>query len=431
MGGGNLMDSAANFTNGHGISDNEGRETSNVIIGYVQICVLLRTQALASLHCGLQNNQGLPVANWLAMEDEDIEGLLEYHGFLIKAFGEPYTVKEGLFLSAVLNTPQSVPNLCTRKVGDTLGRRNPDAKCLCWKILLCTQMSSAHEMGTAGLWLTSKLMPSSNDDVMISSPGLVIWRKWVPSQSDIDPTCYHTTVGSRDEIVSGESEILFLVSESISWNHQRVHLHNLLMSIPSGACLPLLILCDSYDSSSVIINELGLQDIDKLCLSGFLRVFLRENQQRKHMNGFFSDARLREGMQWLAAKSPLQPNLMQEIENQRTQFESFLIQYLTRTSNTMGVSFAAKEACVIIIQRCAKLELCGTSYRVVPHWECHHNVALQNVGTEACLSPSYLYSDISFDEMISLSCDFPLLANDERPRPEALHCLPQINFEGC
>ncbi|GAU37729.1 hypothetical protein TSUD_382220 [Trifolium subterraneum] len=27
------MDSAANFTNGHGISDNEGRETSNVIIG--------------------------------------------------------------------------------------------------------------------------------------------------------------------------------------------------------------------------------------------------------------------------------------------------------------------------------------------------------------------------------------------------------------
>lgn len=31
----------------------------------------LRTQALASLHCGLQYNQGLPVghvANWLAME---------------------------------------------------------------------------------------------------------------------------------------------------------------------------------------------------------------------------------------------------------------------------------------------------------------------------------------------------------------------------
>ncbi|PNX70472.1 hypothetical protein L195_g057427, partial [Trifolium pratense] len=57
-------------------------------------------------------------------------------------------------------------------VVDTLGRRNPDAKCLCWKIILCTQMSSAPEMGTAGLWLTSKLMPSSDDDVMISSHGL-------------------------------------------------------------------------------------------------------------------------------------------------------------------------------------------------------------------------------------------------------------------
>ncbi|CAJ2658489.1 unnamed protein product [Trifolium pratense] len=160
-------------------------------------------------------------------------------------------------------------------VVDTLGRRNPDAKCLCWKIILCTQMSSAPEMGTAGLWLTSKLMPSSDDDVMISSHGLVIWRKWIPSQSDIDPTCClsvirDTGVGSRDEVVSGASEILFLVSESISWNHQRVHLHNLLMSIPSGACLPLLILCDSYDSSSVIINELGLQDIDKLRVSSFL-----------------------------------------------------------------------------------------------------------------------------------------------------------------
>ncbi|XP_045800631.1 SAC3 family protein B-like isoform X2 [Trifolium pratense] len=838
---------------------------------YLQACLMhahfakLRTQALASLHCGLQNNQGLPVAhtaNWLAMEDEDIQGLLEYHGFLIKAFGEPYMVKEGLFLNADTEYPTKCSKLVHKKrserivedvspsiheiqmtkaykhepqtvsaaennnyvqkldeeiqeskaiyspkenksgkafnemqdihdtvkdydmastppsplsfpfdnimpelqhtrigglkstnsfkafeasprrhspsnvdvrpsevipktippessiansfslpppgvqtvseddslfihqehedeihqvdtvfihpeyedeihevreschdeevaeaklklflrlwrrrvsklkmlreerqlasnaalnslplgppirhcientgyfdkfdidttmreryekqensrsrlnvsniVGDTLGRRNPDAKCLCWKIILCTQMSSTHEMGTAGLWLTSKLMPSSDDDVMISSPGLVIWRKWIPSQSDIDPTCClsvlrDTAVGSQDEVVSGASGILFLVSESISWNHQRVHLHNLLMSIPSGACLPLLILCDSYNnSSSVIFNELGLQDIDKLRVSSFLLVFLRENQQRKHMDGFFSDTRLREGLQWLAGESPSQPNLQcvkirelvhthissfsgvqdiisnsklgpndcislfnkaldcsiqeivaavnsnpvgwpcpeigllgksydedrvikcylptlgwssnvkaqpiihalqncklptftddlswlargsklrQEIENQKTQLENFLIQYLTHTGNMMGISLAAKEAHVIT-QRCARLELCGTSYRVVPHWgmifrrifnwrliglssrgevssayisECHHNVALQNVGTVACLSPPY-YPDISLDEMISLSCDFPL-ANDGRPRPEALQRLPQMDFD--
>ncbi|XP_058723851.1 SAC3 family protein B isoform X2 [Vicia villosa] len=467
-------------------------------------------------------------------------------------------------------------------VGDTIARRNPDAKCLCWKIILCSQKSSAYEMGKAGLWLTSKIMPCSDNDVVISSPDLVIWRKWIRSQSDIDPTCCFsvirdTAVGIRDEVVSGASGILFLVSESISWKHQRVNLHNLLMSIPSDACLPLLILCSSgsYDerSSSVIINELGLQDIDNLRVSSFLVVFLRENQQMKHLDGFFSDTRLREGLQWLAGESPSQPNLHrvkirelvhmhissfsgvqdiisnsklspndcislfnkaldysmqeiiaaansnpagwpcpeiglldksfnedrvvksylptlgwssnektqpiihalqncklpiftddlswlargskvgQEIENQKTQLENCLIQYLTHTSNMMGISLAAKEARVIT-QTCAKLELCGSSYRVVPHWglisrrifnwrltglssreisaayisEHHHNVALQNMGFEACLSSSY-YTDTSLDEMISVICNSPLPANDRRPRPEALHGLPHMNFD--
>ncbi|XP_027186573.1 SAC3 family protein B isoform X3 [Cicer arietinum] len=834
---------------------------------YLQACLMhahfakLRAQALASLHCGLQNNQGLPVAhvaNWLAMEDEDIEGLLEYHGFLIKAFGEPYMVKEGLFLNADTEypikcsklvhkkrsgtivedvsplihaesppvgttkeiqmtkaykyepqkdlasendssvqkldveipesetifspkdskpveafedmhevqdsakdydmasahpsplrfpfdnimpepqharsggtstnsymiveasprrnppsnvdakpleiTPKTVPpenslaysfslpppatqnvskndslfihqeheveihevreschdeevaeaklklflrlwrrrasklkmlreekqlasnaaldslplgppiRHCIEKpanfdkfnidimmreryekqenswsrlnvsdiVGDTLGRSNPDDKCLCWKIILCSQMSnSTDEVGTAGLWLTSKLMPSSDDDVVISSPGLVIWRKWIPSQSDIDPTCClsvirDTSVGNQDEVLSGASGVLFVVCESISWKRQRAHLHNLLTSIPSGACLPLLILSGgSYNerSSSVIINELALQDIDKSRVSSFLLVYLRENQQVKHLDGFFSDARLREGLQWLADESPLQPNLQsvkirelvqthisyfsgvqdiinnaklnpndcislfnkalncsmqeiiaaadsnpagwpcpeidlldksfdedrvvrrylptsrwssnvktqliicalqncmlpmftddlswlargskigQEIENQRVQLENYLIQYLTHTSNFMGISLAVKEARVII-QTCARLELCGSSYRVVPHWgmifrrifnwrlmglsnreissayisECHHHVASQNVGFEPWLSLSY-YPDISLDEIISVSCNSLLPTNDVRPRPEALQHLSPMNFD--
>lgn len=461
-------------------------------------------------------------------------------------------------------------------VSGTLGRRNPDAKCLCWKIILCSQMNSGYEMGTAGSWLTSKFMPSSDDDVVISSPGLVIWRKWIPSQSSIDPTCClsvirDTAVGSLDEVVSGASGVLFLVSESISWKLQRVHLHNLIMSIPSGACLPLLILCGSYDegSSSVIINELGLQDIDKWRVSSFLLVFLREKQQMKHLGGFFSDAHLREGLQWLAGESPLQPNLHgvkirelvhthinsfsgvqdivsnpnlgpndcislfnealdcsareitaaansnpsgwpcpeiglldrscdedivvkrylptvgwnsnvktqpiicalqncklptftddlswlargsqvgHEIENQRIQLENCLIQYLTHNGNVMGISLATKEARVIM-QTCARLELCGSSYRVVPRWgmifrrifnwrltglssreipmayisECHHHVSPPNVGFEACLSSSCYYPDTSLDEIISLSCNSPLPVKGQ-PRPEALQCLPQ------
>ncbi|XP_061368107.1 SAC3 family protein B-like [Gastrolobium bilobum] len=428
-------------------------------------------------------------------------------------------------------------------------------------------------MGAAGLWLTSKLMPSSDDDVVISPPGLVIWRKWISSQSDIYPTCClsvvrDTAFGSLDEAVSGASAVLFLVSESISWKLQRVHLHNLLMPIPSGACLPLLILCGSCDNgfSSVIINELGLQDIDKFRVSSFLVVFLGENQQMEHLGGFFSDTRLREGLQWLTGESPLQPNLHgvkirelvhthlnsfsgvhdiirnsnlgpndcislfnealdcsaqeiiaaassnpvgwpcpeiglldkscdeyivverflptlgwssnvksepiicalqncklptfpydlswlargskvgPEIENQRIQLENCLIQYLTHTSKIMGISFATKEAS-ITVQTCAKLELCGSSYCVVPHWvmvfrrifnwrlmslsskeismayisEFHH-VSLPNMDLDACLSSSY-YPNSSLDELISVSCNSPLPVNGQS-RPEALQPLP-------
>ncbi|KAK7303203.1 hypothetical protein RJT34_14105 [Clitoria ternatea] len=455
-------------------------------------------------------------------------------------------------------------------VAGTLGRRNPDAKCLCWKIVLCSQMNRGYEMGAAGLWLTSKFMPSSDKDVVISSPGLVIWRKWIYSQSGIDPTCClsvvrDTAFGNLDEAVSGAGAVLFLVSESISWEHQRTHLHNLLMSIHSGACLPLLILCGSYNErfSSAIINELGLQDIDKSRISGFLLVFLSENQHTEHFGGFLSDARLREGLQWLAGESPLQPNpgcvkvrdlvhthlnsfsglqdiarndlgpndyislfnealdcsskeiiatansnptgwpcpeiglldkscdedrvverylpalewssnvktepilcalqkcklpnfpddlswlargskVGHEIENQRIQLENCLIQYLTHTSKMMGIPLATKEARVTM-QTCARLELCGSSYHVVPHWgmifrrifnwclmalssreismayisECHH-VAHAN---ETWLSSSY-YPDVSLDEIISVSCNSPLPVNYQ-PIPETVQDLPQ------
>ncbi|KAF3457261.1 hypothetical protein FNV43_RR01918 [Rhamnella rubrinervis] len=67
-------------------------------------------------------------------------------------------------------------------------------------------------------------------------------------------------------------------------------LHNLLLSIPSGSCLPLLILSDSYkdevsDLSSFIINELGLHHVDQSWISSFRIVFLVENQQIEHLNG--------------------------------------------------------------------------------------------------------------------------------------------------
>lgn len=466
-------------------------------------------------------------------------------------------------------------------VADMLSRRNSDAKCLCWKIILCSQINSGYKVGATALWLISKLMPPSDDDVVVSSPGLTIWKKWVPSQSGADPfpTCClsvvrDTTFGNLDETVSGASAVLFLVSENIPWGLQGVHLHDLIMSIPSGARLPLVILCGSCDErlSSAIIDELGLHAVDKSRVSSFLLVFLFENQQMEHFGGFFSDRRLREGLNWLASESPLQPTLCrvnirelvhshhnslsglqdrinnsrfgpndsisvfnealdcsiqkiiaavdanpsgwpcpeiglldkssheaimaernlpilgwssnatiepvicalhdcklptftddlswlvrgskfrQEIDNHKLRLENSLTHYLTHTCMMMGAPLATKEAHVMV-QTCAKLELHGSSFCIVPHWsmiflriinwrlqslsggelslgyilKSHQETLpssdLDMASLEASLRSSY-YLRTSLDEMIEVGFSFPILANGLQ-RPEALQHLPQ------
>ncbi|KAH9311915.1 hypothetical protein KI387_026950, partial [Taxus chinensis] len=91
---------------------------------YLQACLMhahfakLRTQALASLHSALQKNQGIPAAQivkWLAMEGEDIEGLLEYHGFSLKQFEDLYMVKEGPFFNGNIDFPTKRSQLVHQK----------------------------------------------------------------------------------------------------------------------------------------------------------------------------------------------------------------------------------------------------------------------------------------------------------------------------
>ncbi|KAF5941632.1 hypothetical protein HYC85_019274 [Camellia sinensis] len=213
-------------------------------------------------------------------------------------------------------------------IAATLNERNPAAKCFCWKIILCSQtdnpdgdrlqQSSQVAHFTAGSWLHSKLIPTSkgDDDVIISSPGLSIWKKWVPSQSGGDTTCCLSIVrdaklDDTNEILLGANAVLFLVSGSISLEIQKFRLHNLLMSLPSGSQLPLLIVIDSYeensDSSSIMAERLGLHDIDNSRVNKISVVFLAKNQQLEEFDGFFSDEQLRGGLQWLACQSPLQP----------------------------------------------------------------------------------------------------------------------------
>jgi hypothetical protein len=64
-------------------------------------------------------------------------------------------------------------------VAGTLCRRNPHAKCLCWKIILCCPLDNPERdsHSAAGQWLFSKLMPSDNDgedDLVLSSPSLSV-----------------------------------------------------------------------------------------------------------------------------------------------------------------------------------------------------------------------------------------------------------------
>ncbi|KAK9079988.1 hypothetical protein SSX86_001663 [Deinandra increscens subsp. villosa] len=96
---------------------------------YLQACLMhahfgkLRTQALAALHSGLQSNQGIPVtqvAKWLGMEEENMEELLDYHGFSIKEFEEPYMVKEGQFLNGDGEYPLKCSKLVHRKRSATV-----------------------------------------------------------------------------------------------------------------------------------------------------------------------------------------------------------------------------------------------------------------------------------------------------------------------
>ncbi|XP_057959584.1 SAC3 family protein B isoform X2 [Malania oleifera] len=218
-------------------------------------------------------------------------------------------------------------------IADELSRRNPDAKCLCWKIIVCSQIDQGEKMRLQGQvtnlaaaqWLLSKVIPTQKDDVdedvglLISSPGLSIWKKWVHSQSTADLTCCLSIVrdtqsDSSSETVLGASAVLFLVSECIPWELQKIQLHKILLSLPSGSRVPLLILSGSgkdNDSnlSSTIINELRLHDIDKSRVSSFLVLFLVGNQQMEQFGGFFSDEQLRAGLRWLASQSLPQPVL--------------------------------------------------------------------------------------------------------------------------
>lgn len=297
-------------------------------------------------------------------------------------------------------------------IAGTLGARNPTAKCICWKIILCSQRenpdgNNLQELDqvaqfTAVPWLLSKLMPAEkddDDDLIISSPGLSIWKKWIPSQSSGDLTCCLSVVkdaklDNLNETVSGANALLFLVSQTISMEIQRFRLHNILRSLPSGSHLPLLIVTDSFeedsDSSSIVAEQLGLHDIDKLQVSDFSIVFLADNQQWEEFNGFFSDEKLRGGLQWLASHSPLQP----AIDCVKTR--ELVLAHLSSSLEVldeMGVYEVGPDQCISAYNEALKKaagKVIAAAEQNPTSWPCPEIAFLEKTSYESELVNSYL-----------------------------------------
>ncbi|KAG9141432.1 hypothetical protein Leryth_001873 [Lithospermum erythrorhizon] len=215
-------------------------------------------------------------------------------------------------------------------VAAKLKQKNSDAKCLCWKMVLCSEEDGTYSytLGQTGgahmevsSWLRSKLMLDRCNDydnvegLVASSAGLSIWMTWLSSQSDSDITyCFsvvkETKSGNINETVACANSVLFVVSESISWDLQKNRLHRLVMSLPSDSLLPLLIVCGSCEeniSQAMIAEGLQLNDVESRIRS--FHISYLKNSQSKQFTGFFSDEQLREGLQWLASESPKQPDL--------------------------------------------------------------------------------------------------------------------------
>ncbi|KAI3821617.1 hypothetical protein L1987_09186 [Smallanthus sonchifolius] len=94
---------------------------------------------------------------------------------------------------------------------------------------------------------------------------------------------------------------MFLASENIPWEAQRIRLHNLASLIPHASRLPLLILSGSYESSpSTIVKNLGLNQVVPIV-------------QSKQIDGIFSDENLRKALEWLATINDALDESIEEI----------------------------------------------------------------------------------------------------------------------
>lgn len=324
-------------------------------------------------------------------------------------------------------------------VASKLVEKNPNAKCLCWKLVLCSQEETLRQdnlglqndtaLSAAGSWLLSKLMPANNDssdDLLVSSPSLAIWRSWIPCQSNDDLACCLSVIKNMtsediNKSITGASAILFLLSERIPLELQRKRLHDLVALLPYGSCLPLLILSgrhkDQYDLSS-IAKLLGLHDMDESRVTISCISFLKDVEM-KGLDGFFSDKHLREGLEWLARESP--PQIVVSREKTREWVVSHLNSIL-KVLDGMDVHRVGPNDCISVfneaLDRSTK-EVAATAHANPTNWPCPEIDLLEEFSDECRAAKWYLpsvgWSSASRTEVLISAlneCRLPPLEDD-------------------
>ncbi|KAF2924186.1 SAC3 family protein B isoform X2 [Oryza sativa Japonica Group] len=233
--------------------------------------------------------------------------------------------------------------------GPILTERNPDARCICWKLLVLVPPGTMEFTSNyASKWLLKKLMGSGNEDagLLFSSADLSIWTKWNSSPD----TCCLSIARAIDQqvigndIANGTNCIIFLVSETIPWEMQKARFSSLLASIPAKSNLPLLILSgdtynEEYDyASQSVIDRLGLGCLSEEKIASCLVIFLVADDMEGYANGFFDDEKLRGGLKWLTRNLPPQPDVT------LVKTRELLLNYLNPSLDLLN-SRAAPEVC--------------------------------------------------------------------------------------
>ncbi|XP_044964628.1 SAC3 family protein B isoform X1 [Hordeum vulgare subsp. vulgare] len=288
--------------------------------------------------------------------------------------------------------------------GPILTERKPDARCICWKMLVVVPPGAmkSQSNNVASKWLLKKLMGSGNEDngLLYTSADLSIWRTWLSSPS----VCCLSVVRASDQQVIGNDIadstncIVFVVSESIPWEMQKARFSSLLASIPPQSSLPLLILSgDTYNEgydyvSQNVIDKLGVSGPSEGKIASSLVVFLAGSCTEGCSNGFFDDGKLREGLKWMASSFPLQPDVI------LVKTHELVLNYLNPSLELLNQRVAPEvgpEHCISVFNNAVNHlgeEILAAAYRSPNQWPALEIDLLERSSSERMFTEMFLPS---------------------------------------